>query len=367
LSLTSPTGWAYITGMKMNRREFMAKTSSAVLGAGLAADGLLRGEKILEKTGRVIEVYHEGSVREGRRIDPAAVRKMLRRGLEALTGTDRPWSRFLSPGDRVGLKINTLGRPLLVTHHELVRAMIDELTEFGIPENNIIVWDRWQQHLTAAKFVLNASDKGVRCYGTEGFGPVGERLDPDAAYVSDFDTPGEREGGTASLLSSIFTKECDKVINMPLLKDHNTSGYTICMKNLAFGLCNNNNRFHLPPHIGPFIAGFCALPLVRRKVVLHLVDGLEACYDQGPDPSNPRVIFAPKTLWLGVDPVALDAVGYRVLDAKRTAEGLPRIKDSASYSGPPRPVDQVDLAAARGLGICDIDRIKVERIDLSRT
>jgi len=349
----------------MKRREFMAKTSSAVLGAGLIGKALLRGEQAPAKTSRVIEVFHAGSVREGRSVDPAAVRRMLRSGLQALTGTERPWSRFFSPSDRVGLKINCLGRPLLYTHHELVQAVIDELNEFGVRENNIIVWDRWQPHMTASKFVLNTSGQGVRCYGTEGFGPTGRRIDPEVSYVSDFDEPAEREGGTVSLLSSIFTKECDKVINMALLKDHNSSGYTMCLKNLAFGLCDNNNRFHQPAQIGPFIAGVCALPMVREKVVLHLIDGLEACYDQGPVPSNPRVIFAPKTLWLGTDPVALDTVGYRVIDEKRVAEGLPRLKDTPSYGGPSRPVDQVELAAAKGLGICDPGRIKVERIDLS--
>jgi hypothetical protein len=244
--------------------------------------------------------------------------------------------------------------------------MIAELTAIGVPENNIIVWDRWQPHLTASKFVLNTADRGVRCYGTEGFGPAGKRIDPDVVYVSELDKPGDREeGGTVSRFSSIFTKECDKVINMAILKDHNTSGFTMCLKNLAYGLCDNNSRFHQPPHIGPFIAGFCALPQVREKVVLHLIDGLEACYDQGPDPSNPRVIFAPKTLWLGTDPVALDTVGYRILDEKRVAEGLPRLKDSASYSGPPRPVDHAELAAAKGVGVCDPARIKIDRIDLS--
>ncbi|MHB8054628.1 MAG: DUF362 domain-containing protein, partial [Candidatus Aminicenantales bacterium] len=319
------------------------------------------------KTSRVVEIFDKDSVGEGRRLDPAAVGRMLRSGLQALTGTERPLSRFFSPKDRVGLKINCLGRPLLYTHHELVQAMIGELTEFGIPENKIIVWDRWQPHMTASKFVLNTTGRGVRCYGTEGFGEAGRRIDPDVAYVSDFDVPGERAGGTASRLSSIFTKDCDKIVNLAILKDHNSSGYTMCLKNLGFGVCDNNDRFHLPPYIGPFIAGVCALPIVREKVVLHLIDGLEGCYDQGPDPSNPRVIFSPKTLWLGTDPVALDTIGYRVIDEKRVAEGLPRLKDTPSYSGPMRPVDQVELAAAKGLGVCDLDRIKVERIDLSRS
>jgi uncharacterized protein (DUF362 family) len=353
--------------MKMKRRDFIVKTSSTLLGAGLAAKaGIGRGTAVSPGSSRVVEVYHPGCVLEKRQVDKDAVRLMIRRGLSGFTGSKDPWPEFLSPGDRVGLKINTLGRPLLVTHRELVQALVEDLTEFGIKENNIIVWDRWQHHMTSSGYVLNASDKGVRCYGTEGRGVDPRRIDPGVAFESDFDTADARDGGTASRFSSIFTKECDKVINLAILKGHNTSGYTMCLKNLAYGLCDNNSRFHKPPHIGPFIAAFCALPLVREKVVLHIIDGLEACYDQGPVPDTPRVIFAPRTIWLGTDPVALDAVGLRALDAKRVEEGLPRLKDSRGFDGGLRPVDHIDLAAAKGVGICDIGRIKVDRIDLSR-
>jgi uncharacterized protein (DUF362 family) len=350
----------------MKRREFMIKTSSAVLAAGLAPRVLLEGESAAAPASRVIEVFHEGCVRAERQVDTEAVGLMLRRGLQALAGKKKPWSKFLKPTDRVGLKINTLGRPRLFTHHELIQAVVNELTGYGIAENNIIVWDRWHKHMLDSNFVFNTGNSGVRCYPTEGGDEAANRFDPEAAYVSELDNPEYRKGGTVSRLSSIFTRECDKIINLAILKDHGSAGYTLCLKNLAFGLCDNNSRFHMPPHIGPFIADFCALPMVREKVVLHLIDGLEACYDQGPAPSSPDVIYPQRTLWLGTDPVALDTVGYRVIDEKRVAMGLPRLKDSRNSRGNLRPVDQVELAAAKGLGVCDPTRIRIERIDLSK-
>jgi uncharacterized protein (DUF362 family) len=352
--------------MKKNlkRRDFMVQASTALMGAGWAAKAGFGRPTSPVETSRVVEVYHPRAVMGERKVNKDLVRQMVQEGLGRLTGKKQPWAEFLDRGDRVGLKINTLGKPLLYTHHELVQVMIEELTAFGIKENNIIVWDRWQPHMTAVRFVLNTSDKGVRCYGTEGGGAAAKRLDPDVAYVSEFDNPEEREGGTSSLYSSIFTKECDKVINLAVLKDHGLSGYTMCLKNLAFGLCNNNNRFHKAPHIGPFIADFCAQPMVRKKVVLHLIDGLEACYDRGPAPDNARFLFSPKKIWFGTDPVALDAVGYRVIDTQRTEKGLPPLKQSMSFENVPRPVDQIDLAAAKGLGICDLERIKIDRSSL---
>lgn len=345
---------------KMNRREFMIKGSSVIIGAGFAGAARPVFGHPAADASRVVEVVGPGAVLADRRLDPAISRKMLRRGMETLAGSPSPWAKFLAPSDRVGLKINTLGRPLLYTHHELIAAVVAELTEFGVKENAIIVWDRFETQMRDCKFEFNTSDRGVRVYGTDALDENVRRYDPDVSYVSDFDNPDERQdGSTASRLSSIFTKDCDKIINMAILKDHRMSGVTLTLKNLAYGLCDNNRRFHGPKHIGPFMADFCARPDVRKKVVLHLVDGLEACYDQGPAPRNPKVIYAADTLWLGTDPVALDAVGRAAIDVKRKQEGLVPIKESG------RAWDHIELAAQKGLGTADLDRIKIERVGLS--
>jgi len=340
----------------MKRRDFIIKGSSAVLGAGFALGSGRAFEGPSAKVARVVEVIHPGAVGGDRKIDEAAVRIMLKRGLERLTGAKQPWAEFIKPTDRVGLKINTLGRPLLFTHHELIRAVVSDLKEFGVTENNIIVWDRYETHMRDCRFDFNTGKEGVCTYGTDALDPNVRRYDDDVVFESDLDDPKQRERGTASRFSSIFTRECDKVINMAILKDHGLSGVTLALKNLAYGLCDNNRRFHGPRHIGPFIAGFCAHPLVRNKVVLHIIDGLEACYDQGPAPRNPKVIYAADALWLGTDPVALDAVGRKVIDEKRKEQGLSSIRDSG------RAWDHIELAADRGLGICDLQRIAVERV-----
>lgn len=347
---------------RMSRRDFLARTSVAILGTGIAADKSFGIGNPPEQTSRVIEVFHPGAVLENRRIDGGSVREMLDRGMRRLTGKAKPWPEYFKPGDRIGLKINTLGRPVLVTHRELVDAIVRELVTVGVQENNIIVWDRWEHHMTAGGYGLNTSAQGVRCYATEGRGVTPKRYDDGVFYESDLDNPDQREGGTASRFSSIFTRDCDKVINLAILKDHNTSGYTMCLKNLAYGITTNNSRFHGPAHIGPFIAGVCAHPIVARKTVLHIIDGLEACYDQGPVPDGPQTLFAPKTLWIGTDPVALDALTRGVLDEERVRRGLPLLKDTPGFQSGMRPVDHVELAAAKGVGVAELGRIKIERV-----
>jgi len=344
---------------KINRREFMVRGSAAVLGAGLSLKSGVSAPAPSAAGSRVIEIVKPGAVREGRSVDQAAVRTMLRRGMAELTGAPKPWAEFLKPTDRVGLKINTLGRPLLYTHHELIAAVVEDLKEFGVRENNIIVWDRYETHMRDCKFDFNTGEEGVCTYGTMGLDPGVRRYDPEVSYASEFDDPRQRaEGSTVSRLSSIFTRECDKVINMAVLKDHELSGVTMTLKNLAYGLCDNNQRFHGPKYIGPFIADFCALPVVRKKVVLHMIDGLEGCFDQGPSPRNPRVIYAADTLWLGTDPVAMDTVGRRAIEEKRKSEGLPSIAETG------RPCDHIELAAQKGLGTNDLEKIRLDRIVL---
>jgi uncharacterized protein (DUF362 family) len=345
---------------KINRREFIKKGSSAALGVGLALkSGLSLDKKALEES-KVVEITHPEAVSDSRKVDKTIVREMLQQGMKALTGSQRPWAQFIKPGDRIGLKINTLGRPLLFTHHELIQAVTEELMDFGVKENNIIVWDRWEPHMKDCQFNFNTSGAGVRCYGTETFGKSLDRIDPGVVYESEYDDPGRREDdGTISRFSKIFTQECNKIINMAILKNHEYAGVTLCLKNLAFGLCNNNERFHGPEHIGPFISDFCAFPLVKKKIALHMIDGLEACYENGPVPRNPRVFFTPKTLWLGTDPVALDTIGFQVIEAKRKEKGLPPLNQTG------RPTDHIELAAKKGVGINNLNRIKLEKINLA--
>jgi uncharacterized protein (DUF362 family) len=346
---------------RIDRREFIKKSSTAVLGAGVALRSAIKLSAQGAASVKVVEVKHSEAVQAGRILDGEIVRTMLRAGMENLTGSENPWAQFLDPEDRVGLKINTLGRPLLFTHHELIQALADELKEFGIKENNILVWDRFEKHMTDCEFEFNTGEGGVRCYGTISTDDlVSDRLDTDAVYSSENDNPEKREeGGTDSYFSKIFTQECDKIINMPILKDHGMCGVTLSLKNLAYGLCENNARFHGPEHIGPFIADFCALPEVKNKVVLHILDGLEACYDRGPRPRNLRSLFTPKTIWLSTDPVALDVVGLGVIQRERRSRAYRTLEQEG------RPMDHIELAAKKGVGVSDLQRIALEKIKLS--
>jgi uncharacterized protein (DUF362 family) len=346
---------------KISRREFVIKGTTVALGTGIMLKSGFGINLSPLKKSKVVEVFHPEAVKEKRVVNQAVVRHMLKQGLESLTGIkNNPLTKFINPGDTVGLKINCLGRPMLYTHHELINAMIAELKEIGVKENNILVWDRHGTHMTSCSFVMNDTTAGVRCFATEM--PINGvfHFDPEYVYKSDFDNPENRSrDGNVSHFSSIFTKQCDKVINMAILKDHGLAGVTICLKNISYGICNNNGRFHGPDHISTYITDIYSRVEVKEKIVLNLVDGLEACFESGPTPRNPEMLFTPKTLWLGTDPVALDSIGLDVIEAKREEKGYPALKEIR------RTIDHIEMSARAGVGTNKKEEIEVVKIDMS--
>ncbi|MCP4153213.1 MAG: DUF362 domain-containing protein [bacterium] len=347
---------------KMNRREFIQKSSGALLGAGLAfSPGFLQAAGETGKS-KIVEASHSLAVSKDRKVNAGAVKKMLRDGMNELTGSKSPWQYFLNKNDKVGLKINTLGRLRLFTHRELIQAVVDELLEFGIKENNIIVWDRFERHMNDCKLDLNNTAKGVRYFGTAELAlkyreQDSKRFDPHLNYTTNLDNPAKRiDGSNVSRISSIFTNECDKIINLPILKDHGLAGVTLCMKNIAFGVTDNTDRVHGRKHIDSFITGVYSLPVVSKKVVLHILDGLEGCWDTGPMPRSNGVIFAPKKLWLGTDPVAIDSIGLQAIEEKRKIEELPNLASARRYP------ECIRMAAEIGIGTDNPSLIDLKKV-----
>ena len=290
----------------------------------------------------VVQVEHRAVVSKKRKVDPDAVSEMLRQGATRLLGGPEPFKRLFSPTDKVGLKINCLGRKLLHTHRELVQAVARELQAVGIPPHNIVVWDRFGGQMQSCGYQIKDEPKAVRYLATEPRGRKG-RFDSQAKYVKD---------NAASRISSLFTTECNKHINLAILKDHGLSGVTLCLKNIAYGVCDNNSRFHGRAKIHNFIADFCARDDVKKKFVLHVIDGLEGCFNGGPKP-GPSQLFRPQTLWLGTDPVALDNVGAKVIEAERKKRKLPSLKAVG------RSPEHIALAAKRGVGKVEGELVKV--------
>jgi uncharacterized protein (DUF362 family) len=329
--------------------------------------------------GRVVEVHHAGSI-VNRRVSPPAVRTMLDEGMKALTGastSQHAWARFCTPADVVAIKVNPSGVPGTTTSMPLVREVIQSLNSIGVPRNQIILYDR-NSHQLEVNGYHALLPPGVRVIGLDqrwstDVGIAG-RYDPEV--FCEMDCFGERE--TRSYLARLISTEVTKIINLPCLKEHNASGVSGCLKNLAYGSFNNVARTHVDPttYTDPVIAVMCGTAPLRSKAVLHIMDGLRALYHSGPFAWNPEFVWEPKAILIGTDPVAVDRIELEIVEHKRRDVGVPSLWDRnpkylgtqsemqrSAYKNPfYREPGHIKTASELGLGRWELNEIDLRRV-----
>ena len=368
----------------VKRRTFLQISSAALIGMGN------RGS---EPAYRVVSAYKANpqpgmpgpfpgqvvSVRSAKCIDeakdevnPAAVRDIMDRGMRQLTGESsalRAWRQFISPTDIVGIKVNCVGRPKVVSSPEVVAEIVRNLTELGVKPNQICIYDRFAERLYEMNYGLHLP-KGVQIHGAEFTRGSIRHYDP-ATYV-EVDFFGEDD--TRSEMIAMISK-FTKIINVPNMKDHGAAGVTGCLKNIAYGSFSNMDRSHRfrQTHTYSFVGRLAAVEPVRSRTVLQIMDGLRGVWHGGPVAVNPRFVFYPKQMMFGTDPVAIDRLMLDVIEAKRKAEGVVSLWDRNVPEGKDRndpnvsvyirEPGHIDFASTLGLGISDLAKIKVKEIE----
>ncbi len=324
--------------------------------------------------GAVVQVGHDKSV-VNNKPDLKATSAMLEAGMLELTGTASlaaAWRQFVSPEDVVALKVNPVAGKLLSTSLEIVRSVIAQLTDAGIPAKNIIIWDRREFQLHEAGFTA-ANIPGVEITGQEYKDVNGSfydangrlygeaRIDRKWYYWADCEMKYDKETlpymineGKYSYFSKIVTQRVTKIINIPILKNAGPT-VTLCLKNLAYGAITNTARLHKQLWSETCAQVPCFAPL-RDKVVLNIVDGIRGCYNGGPG-ANPQYFTDYKTILIGTDPVAVDRIGYEIVLKKRLRE---KIQKSESTLG--RVF--MNMAQEYGLGVADMEKITHQKIQL---
>lgn len=280
---------------------------------------------------------------QGYNADRGALRAMLAAGLASLAGTSDgalALRRYLSVGQTVGLKVNGLAGRNAATHFELVDELSLVLQQMGIGGHQQIVFDRFASDLTSSGFSLNQQGDGYRCTGNDA---LGYEEEPTVMPSS------------ASRLARVLTERIDAVINMPVLKQHMLSGMSGALKN-QFGCIHNPNKMHLDK-CDPYISEVNAIPAIRNKQRLIVMDALRVVVDNGPS-YQPGSAEVANTLMFATDPVAVDVVGLELVEELRRRRDLP-------------PLDKVDLApthlqtsAKMGLGQADRNAIDVVTIEV---
>ncbi len=249
--------------------------------------------------------------------DYQTVNSMVQTGICHWTGEAQPiqaWQQLVGPDDRVGLKINCLGRPLFFNDTTLLRVLKEQLVAAGVPAQNIVVFDRYDSHMTACSLTIGQQTDGTWLISTQGSGGPGY----DSGVTQSFHPPN---GGApeSAPCSNIVTQQITKLINIPILKTHGGTGVTLALKNLAFGVFRHTKSAH-NNNCNPYIPAMCANPVLRQKTVLTILDGLKGQYEGGPA-GKPQFQWAQGSIWLGTDPVAIDFLGAQVINQVRQQHG----------------------------------------------
>lgn len=295
-------------GNSTSRREFLRDCFAGAVVVGTYGRSLAGATEPAALPKSRVVIARDSMLRStGSPVDSQRVLSLLDRAMQACFNLDHPiepWKKLVHRGEKVGLKVNTLGGRGLSTDVRLVEAIGQRLREAGIQAGDIIVFDRDSDELERAGFRISDALNRVQCVGTDRVG-YEEEL---ATY-----------GSVGSRLSKILTQRCDVLINVPVLKDHDGAGVTIALKNM-YGVIHNPNKYH-PSGCNPYIADLNMLPTIRTKMRLTICDATTACFEGGPG-YKPQYSWKSNALLVSQDPVALDYTGWQLIERKRAEAGL---------------------------------------------
>jgi uncharacterized protein (DUF362 family) len=292
------------------------------------------------------------------------VRETVNRGLMALTGANdavEAWRIFVNPGEAVGIKVVPNGYPGAHTSPELILEVIDGLRSAGVKLKDMVVFDRYGLEFREARY-QEILPNGV-AWG--GLTPVEwdpgqltikfDGNDPIAGYDRDeyvqVTLVGRGQDARddrcyRSHLGRIVTKRLDKIICLPCVKDHHAAGATGALKNMSHGLVNNVFRSHSCPQgiaMVAFIPAVISHPIIRKKCVLHIMDGTRGVWEGGPFGKNPGWLWDYNALLFATDPVAMDHVEWDILDARRTQMKVPAVGAVGRLASDPFKHEMFDI------------------------
>jgi hypothetical protein len=252
------------------RRDFLRGTAAGALGASLGLAGLevaFAAEPAGAKT-TVVLIRDEAALGEGNTPNAKVVETMLDKAVCRLAGKDDPaaaWKTYIQPDDTVGIKTTVY---MISTSKEVTDAARAGARKAGVAAERIFAGDRGN-------------------------------------------SPGKKQPVTA-------------LLDVPSLKAHHMSGIGCAIKNY---IVYHSNPGSLHPHSCSELGAAWQAPAIKGKTRLVVVDGLLPLFDKGPQ-VTPKYRWPYRGLIVGTDPVAVDTVCLRLIQAKRNA-----------YKGEPWPVN----------------------------
>ncbi|MDP6625465.1 MAG: DUF362 domain-containing protein [Nitrospinota bacterium] len=319
----------------LDRRQFIKKSSvvcGGALGAGAWGYLFYSKEPVRKIKSKIYSfkdyrvpvsnVYAKMTVARGTDLE-----KMLRVSVEKLGGI----TKFIQPGDKVLIKPNVgwdrQPEQAANTNPELVSVIVKlcreaKASQIGVTDVSI--------------------NDPYRCFARSGIENAAVKAGGKILFTGDNDfVLTDMKGELLKVWPvSKFYHQFDKVINVPIVKNHSLSKCTLAMKNWYGVLGGQRNQLH--QDINNSIAD-----LARAvRPTLTIMDATRVLKKNGPTGGNLSDVSVENTIVAGLDEVAIDSYCLQFLDLK--IDDVPYIK----------------IAEQRGLGTSDWNSIKVEEINL---
>ena len=250
--------------------------------------------------------------------------QLVRRAIHDLGGIER----FISRGDAVVIKPNMAWdrapEQAANTNPAVVAEMVRLCREAGA--KSVVVTD---VSIHDARRVFERS--GIAAAAQAAGATV---LLPEPRQFATVDLRGEVLG-----VWPVFKPflDADKLINMPVAKHHSLTGVSLGIKNWYGILGGERRRLHQRIHE-------CLADLaVFMRPTLTVLDAWRVMLRNGPTGGDPEDTVLAKTVIAGTDPVALDAWAAR-----------------AWWKQEPSALPYLTLAAARGVGTTEFDKLRIE-------
>lgn len=277
-------------------------------------------------------------------------RQMLERALTELTGAPnlvKALEKFIHKDDTVALKVNGIAGKdgqTMAFNYELVLPVVEALIELGVPPTKISAFEQYNSYLRGTRLTVPGHDlpKGVKV----GFHSNQDAVMPNVYVFKGIPTKYVR-----------YLTEATAVIDMTMMKDHSICGFTGALKNMTHGQITNPQDHHAFG-CNPQIAMLYNHPVLRSRVRLHITDAFKIIYEGGPLDKYPERRIAHGAVYVSTDPVALDMVGWDVIDRARRDNGLKTLKDVGREPG------YIRLAGELGLGVADMNHVRLRSVSL---
>jgi uncharacterized protein (DUF362 family) len=240
-------------------------------------------------------------------------------------------AKFISKGDVVVIKpnISWARAPSLAatTNPEVLEAVIELCQEAGAKK---------------VRIADNTIHDARRCFTVTGAGAVAKRTGADLVYPRSSLMRDMRINGHRLNVWPVFVPvvEADKVINLPIAKDHGLSGLTLGIKSWIGGVGGRRGALHQDIHQTIVdLAQFF-------NPTLTLIDAIRIMKQNGPSGGSPSDVAVKNTLILSDDPVAADARAAMLFGIK------------------PMDLGFIHFGEKWGLGTHDVGRLNQKKVSL---